>query len=205
MSVFPETPSTLLTRLAARAEGTDESSWARFFELYQPAKVRFVAQHCRNGAVDPEDVVQEVLVRLVDLLREGCYERGRGRFRSLLAVMLRNELYSAVRALLARPEGRAESLADVPASDRALHVPSLTEAALDAAWRQARHEAAIEHVFAHTALSAQSKRIFRELDATGDSCEAVARRLNFTPAAVRQVKSRVTRLIAALEKLTQLH
>lgn len=66
-------------------EGTDESSWARFFELYQPAMVRFVAQHCRNGA-------------------------------------------------------------------------------------------AIEHVFAHTALSAQSKRIFHERDTTRDSCEAVARR-----------------------------
>lgn len=203
MSVFPETPTTLLTRLAARAEGTDETSWARFFELYQPAMVRFVAAHSRNGIVDPDDVVQDVLVRLVDMLREGRYDGKRGRFRSLLAVMLRNELYSAIRRIVARPDGSAESLTCLSPSDKALQVPSLTAASLDAAWRLARHEAAVEHVFAHTALAEQSKRIFRELEATGDSCEAVARRLDLTPAVVRQVKSRVTRLVAALEKLTE--
>lgn len=204
MSAFPETPTTLLTRLAARAEGTDESAWARFFELYQPAMVRFVAGRSRNGMIDAEDVVQEVLVRLVTILREGRYERTRGKFRSFLAVMLRNELYSAIRRIAARPDGDARSLSDISESDKALEVPSLTEIALDAAWRQARHEAAVAHVLAQTALSEQSKRIFRELESTGESCEAVARRFNLAPATVRQVKSRVTRLVAALENLTDL-
>ena len=203
MSIFPETPTTLLTRLAARAEGTDEASWARFFELYQPAMVRFVAAHGRNGIVDPDDVVQDVLVRLVDLLREGRYDGKRGRFRSFLAVMLRNELYSAIRRIVARPDGNAEPLENQPPADKALQIPSLTEASLDAAWRLARHEAAVEHVFAHTALAERSKRIFRELEATGDSCETVARRLGLAPAVVRQVKSRVSRLVAALERLTE--
>ena len=38
MNVFPETPATLLARLAAHVTGqADESSWMRLFELYEPA------------------------------------------------------------------------------------------------------------------------------------------------------------------------
>ena len=42
MSVFPETPCTLLVKLAAQMTGrSDEFAWQRFFELYQPAIVKF--------------------------------------------------------------------------------------------------------------------------------------------------------------------
>ena len=46
-------------------------------------------------------------------------------------------------------------------------------------------------------------RIFRELLATGDNCAEVARRMNLPAATVRQVKSRVSRMIAAFEKATE--
>ena len=55
-------------------------------------------------------------------------------------------------------------------------------------------------ILSKTALSEQSRRIYRELMATGDNCAEVARRLGLPPATVRQVKSRVTRMIAAFKK-----
>jgi hypothetical protein len=58
----------------------------------------------------------------------------------------------------------------------------------------------VEHVLTKTALSAQSRQIYRELLATGDNCAEVARRMNLPAATVRQVKSCVSRMIAAFEK-----
>ena len=70
----------------------------------------------------------------------------------------------------------------------------------DDEWELARHRAAVEHILSRTALSEQTRRIYRELMATGESCAEVARRLGLPPATVRQVKSRVTRMIAAFQK-----
>ena len=54
MSVFPETPCTLLVKLAAQMTGrSDEFAWQRFFELYQPAIVKFAE---KPGAVSDEEV-----------------------------------------------------------------------------------------------------------------------------------------------------
>lgn len=199
--MFPDTPSTLLTRLAAQIDGSDESDWARFFELYHPAMVHFVNGRRGTLPIDADDVVQDVLVRLVDILRSGRYDRSRGRFRAFLGVTLRNELFSAIRRLTARPEFWGTPLDALPPSDPALQIPSTTDAQLELSWRQARHAAAVEHILTETALAEQSKRVFRELESTGDSCEAVARRLGLSPATVRQIKSRVSRMVAAVETL----
>ncbi len=37
MSAFPETPATLLVKLAAQVTGEDEANWVRFADLYVPA------------------------------------------------------------------------------------------------------------------------------------------------------------------------
>lgn len=197
--MFPDTPSTLLTRLSAHIDGSDESDWTRFFDLYQPAMVKFVSARCNALAVDADDVVQNVLMRLVKILRDGRYDKSRGRFHAFLAVTLRNELFSEIRHLTARPEFGGPSIDTLRASDPNACVPSTTDAQLDLAWRLARHEAVVDHILTHTALSAQSKSVFRELETTGDTCEDVARRLGLAPATVRQIKSRVSRMVAALE------
>ena len=51
-------------------------------------------------------------------------------------------------------------------------------------WNLARHRAAVEHVLTRTAISDQSRRIYRELLATGDNCAKVARRMNLPAATV---------------------
>ena len=45
MSVFPKTPTALLTRIAADAAGEDETVWTELVELYQPAMRGFLLKH----------------------------------------------------------------------------------------------------------------------------------------------------------------
>ena len=196
MSTFPDTSTTLLAKLAERETGIDQAAWYRFFALYQPVMVEFA--RTKGAGDDAEDVVQEVFASLAKVFQAGRYVREKGSFRSYLAKMLRNELISRFRRMQTRSRildmsqlGRAGAprtpLSAPPDDD--LHV-----------WNLARHRASVEHVLTKTALSEQSRQIYRELLATGDNCAEVARRMNLPAATVRQVKSRVSRMIAAFEK-----
>ena len=198
MSSFPTTSTTLLANLAERESGIDQAEWNRFFALYYPVMVEFA--RARGAGDDSEDVVQEVLADLVKVFQAGRYVRGKGQFKSYLATMLRNELISRFRRMQAksRVDGGARSPAAPPAAP-----PAASSADDMPAWNLARHRAAVEHVLTRTAISEQSRRIYRELLATGDNCAEVARRMNLPAATVRQVKSRISRMIAAFEKATE--
>ena len=198
MSSFPTTSTTLLANLAERESGIDQAEWNRFFALYYPVMVEFA--RARGAGDDSEDVVQEVFADLVKVFQAGRYVRGKGQFKSYLATMLRNELISRFRRMQAksRVDGRARSPAAPPAT------PSAAPSGDDMpTWNLARHRAAVEHVLTRTAISEQSRQIYRELLTTGDSCAKVARRMNLPAATVRQVKSRISRMIAAFEKATR--
>ena len=203
MSSFPTTSTTLLANLAERESGIDQVEWNRFFALYYPVMVEFA--RARGAGDDSEDVVQEVFADLVKVFQAGRYVRGKGQFKSYLATMLRNELISRFRRMQARSriiDGWAGAPRTPPAAP--LPAPSVSSSADDMpVWNLARHRAAVEHVLTRTAISEQSRRIYRELLATGDNCAEVARRMNLPAATVRQVKSRVSRMIAAFEKATE--
>ena len=134
-----------------------------------------------KGAGDEaEDIVQEVFADLAKVFKAGRYVRDKGRFKNYLAKMLRNELVSRFRRGQARPDrdGVNITTTSVVANKELQVEPSFGEIeADDEAWELARHRAAVEHVLAKTALSEQSRRIYRELMVTGDNCAEVARRL----------------------------
>ena len=194
MSVFPMTPTELLTRIAADASGEDEAVWTEFVELYQPAMRGFLLKRGARAS-DVDDLVQEVFAKLVGILREGKYDQSRGRFRAYLSTLLFHELIGSVRKAQARMEHRR-----VPVEEDAAAVGPEAPAAIERAWLAECHEAAVRHILERTALAETSKNIFRELERTGDTCEAVARRLGISAASVRQVKSRISRMVQALEK-----
>ena len=201
MSTFPETSTTLLAKLAERETGIDQAAWRIFFDRYQPVMVEFA--RIKGAGDDAEDVVQDVFSDLAKVFRAGRYVRSKGRFRNYLAKMLRNELISRFRREQVRPEKDGVNIASTSiAANKELQVePTFAEIdADDEAWELARHRAAVEHVLSKTALSEQSRRIYRELITTGDNCAAVARRLGLPATTVRQVKSRVTRMISACKK-----
>ena len=193
MSAFPETSATLLARLAAQATGEGEAAWTRFFELYEPAIVQFVK--VRGFSQDPDDVVQEVFMRLVDVLRAGRFQVGETPFRAYLATMIRNQLVSMHRSEVARGEGRT-----VPYEDDLIATPEQTAELLDLDWRLARRRAAIEHVLTRTAVSEQSKAVYRRYAVEERPIGEVAREFKLTRNAVSQIKTRLDRLVAAIEK-----
>ena len=197
MSVFPETPCTLLVKLAAQMTGRyDEFAWQRFFELYQPAIVKFAEN--QGAAADAEDIAQQILLKLVDVLRAGRYSGDAGHFRSYLATLIRREVIDFWRAANARGGMRMVSLDDEDAAVEPT-VESETVAIIDVKWRLARHEAAVEHVLTRTMLPAKTKAIYRAYAVEEEPIKSVASRFGVSEDVVYQTKSRVARMVAAIE------
>ena len=194
MSAFPKTPTALLTQIAADAAGEDEAVWTELVELYQPAMRGFLLKH---GAQDSEvdDILQNVVVRLVGILREGKYDKRRGRFRAYLSTLLYHELIDCARKAQARMEHRR-----VPVEEDSAVVEPEALAAVEREWLAECHAVAVRHILENTALAETSKAVFRELERTGDTCEAVAKRMGVPATSVRQIKSRVSRMVMALER-----
>ena len=68
---FVRTQITLIESMANRE--ADEHLWNRFFDLYYSAMVKYAEMFCASH--DAEDIVQRVLVKLVEILKSGRYER----------------------------------------------------------------------------------------------------------------------------------
>lgn len=193
MSVFPETSTTLLAKLAAQRTGEDEATWVRFFELYEPAILKFA--ELRGSGRDPDDVVQEVFLHLVEVLREGRFQPGEAPFRAYLATLIRNQIISMHRHGVVRGEGRT-----VPLEEDMVAVQDLTAELLDLDWRLARRRAAVEHVLTKTAVSAQSKAVYRMYVLEERPIGEVAKHFGIPRNSVSQIKTRLDRLVAAVER-----
>ena len=195
MSAFPETSVTLLAKLAAQVTGEDEANWVRFADLYVPAIRDFARRH--GDGRDVDDVVQDVLAGLVRILRGGRFSvrEGKGNFRAYLAKTIRSQIYMAYRREKARGLGLT-----VPLDDAEPSVPAdSVTAALDAEWAAARHRAAVEHVLTKTLVSDLNKRLYRAYVAEERPIDEVAREFGVTRNQVSQAKTRIGRMVAAIE------
>ncbi len=199
MARFPDTPVSLLVQIASERTGVhDEAAWTRLFELYAPAIRSFAADH--GGCGDEDDVVQEIFLRLVDILRGNRVRVGDGaeKFRRYLATLVRNELVSRWRRRRARGAGVNVSLDD-PDAGLEPYVDSETVAVIDAKWRLARRNAAVAWALERTALSPQSKAVYRAYVMEGRPIAEVASQFNIPRNSVSQIKTRVERMVAAIE------
>ena len=199
MANFPDTPVSLLVRLASDRTGIrDEAGWTRLFELYAPAIKAFAEE--RGGEGESEDVVQEIFMRLAEVLREGRVKVGgdAGKFRRYLATLVRNELVSRWRKRQARGEGLRVSFDD-PGAGIEASVDSDAAMIVDVKWRLARRKAAEEWVLTKTALSAQSKAVYRAYVLEERPIGEVAAEFKIPRNSVSQIKTRVERMIAAIE------
>ena len=199
MANFPDTPVSLLVRLASDRTGIrDEAGWTRLFELYAPAIKAFAEE--RGGEGESEDVVQEIFMRLAEVLREGRVKVGgdAGKFRRYLATLVRNELVSRWRRRTARGEDVRVSFDD-PGAGIEASIDSDAAAIVDVKWRLARRKVAVEWVLTKTALSAQSKAVYRAYVLEERTIGEVAAEFGIPRNSVSQIKTRVERLIAAIE------
>ena len=190
---FPDTPRTMLAKMAADTDGISESDWTKLFDLYQPA-VRAYAESV-GAKMDSDDVAQEVFVKLVEVVRSGSYKPEKGRFRSYLATMIRNVVINNFHKAEVREAGQRIY------NDAELAVQPETVAILDAKWRLALRRAAVEHVLTRTALAAKSKDIFRAYVIDERPIDEVAAKFGVSRNLVSQIKTRVERMIADYESL----
>ena len=206
MSSFPDTPTKLLRVMAAQpVTDEEESAWKRFVELYEPVIRAYAAvEGVPPGDVD--DVAQDVFVRLVGIMRRDGYDRSRGRFRTYLRTVMRRVLIDRFRRQTAARVQQHEPLDEdeAQASDALMQACAASQpdaaAVFEEKWNRAQFKALLDHVFTQTALSDQSRAIYRAYALEGGDTGEVARRFGVKPEVVRQVKSRVNRMIAALAR-----
>ena len=195
--MFPETPQTLLKKIADLAQGDDAAVWLEFVELYTSPLQHFIRSVNQTlSAADVEDAVQEIFVRLTEVLRKNGIDRTKGRFRDYLAVMTRRLLVDCYRAEQSRLA--ALDRAENPVRNRATLADGDPGALVDAAWQIAVRKAAIEHVLIEMAVSEQSKRVYRAIVLEQRSLKEVAEEFGITYAAVKQIKSRLDRAVEAV-------
>ena len=193
MSAFPETSATLLRKIAVQVTGEREAAWVRFFGLYEPAIRRFAAYH--DSSHDPDDVVQDIFLKLVNVVQTGGYDPSMGSFRAFLATMIRRHLVSLYRKDLTRGAGLHVSIDDVDPA-----IPADVAEQIDMKWRLARHQSAIEHVLTKTAISAQTRAVYRAYVEDEMPLDDVIAKFGVTKVTVYKIKSRVEQMAAIIEE-----
>jgi RNA polymerase sigma-70 factor (ECF subfamily) len=177
-----ETRSSLLRRVRDPA---DADGWREFVALYQPLLQAYVRKQGLIGP-DADDVVQDVLARLLRALPEFDLNRERGRFRTWLWRLTRNIL--ADRARRRQRRARAEA---VRAEPEALDPPEDEEPEAD--WRMLHRRRVLE--FAKDQVRARSQprtwTCFEEYVLRGRPCAEVAAELGVTPNVVAVSSSRI--------------
>ena len=189
--IIPETPKTLLDELSRQGE-LDELKWRQFDSIYRPVVALFIQQRFAALSAESDDIVQNVMARLVAVLREGKYRRDRSRFRTYLAALVHNCCIDQMRAAARRREVPIDSIdLDAISAERD---SKNTFSHLDRQWAEACYSAARRHVLEHVSLNPLHKKIFLESE-QGRTSDDIARENGVSPAAVRQIKHRITNLI----------
>lgn len=187
MSDLPPTRATLLVRLR---DVRDERAWEEFVEIYAPLVYRYARRRGLQDA-DAADVTQDVLRAAARTMPAFEYDPTRGRFRSWLFTVARNEITdllaragrgagdTAVRELLGNQPGRAAADEDT----------------WEREYEQRLFQWAAERVRA--GFQESTWQAFWKTAVERESPQAVAERLGISVGAVYIAKSRVTAQLKA--------
>ena len=192
---YPETSATLLRTLREARSGVDDVAWARFVDMYGPVVhhlVRLLSPGISDA--DTDDAVQDVFVKLVNILRSGAYDSAKGKFRTYLSTLVRRLLIDRYREAVARWRDRQ---VEIEVAEE-IAVEDDPGAWMDAKWRIACRMAAERRVMEESALAEQSREVWRLLSVDGLSVKDAARRLGIPSNTVSKAKRRIETRIAAV-------
>ena len=192
---YPETSATLLRTLREARSGVDDVAWARFVDMYGPVVhhlVRLLSPGISDA--DTDDAVQDVFVKLVNILRSGAYDPAKGKFRTYLSTLVRRLLIDRYREAAAR---RRDRQVEIEVAEE-IAVEDDPGAWMDAKWRIACRMAAERRVMEESALAEQSREVWRLLSVDGLSVKEAARRLGIPANTVSKIKRRIETRIAAV-------
>ena len=192
---YPETSATLLRTLREARSGVDDVAWARFVDMYGPVVHHLV--HLLSPGIsdaDTDDAVQDVFVKLVNVLRSGAYDSAKGKFRTYLSTLVRRLLVDRYREAVAR---RRDCQVELDAAEQ-IGIDDDPGAWMDAKWRIACRMAAERRVMEESALAEQSREVWRLLSVEGLSVKDAARRLGIPSNTVSKTKRRIETRIATV-------
>lgn len=192
---YPETSATLLRTLREARSGVDDVAWARFVDLYGPVVhhlVRLLSPGISDA--DTDDAVQDIFIKLIDILRSGAYDPAKSKFRTYLSTLVRRLLIDRYRAAMAR---RVDWQVPLEEAVDAATVDDPGEW-MDAKWRIACRMAAERRVMEESALAEQSREVWRLLSVEGLPVKDAARRLGIPSNTVSKIKRRIETRIAAI-------
>ena len=106
MSAFPVTSVTLIAKIKNLAPGEDSAAWVRFWDTYQGAIRAFAA--LKGGEQNADDIVMQVLGKLVDVLRSGQYTPEKGKLFAATELLV-EEFDSLVDAWRVQSDGKEKS------------------------------------------------------------------------------------------------
>jgi len=204
MNVFPHTSLTLLAKIKNLGPEADSAEWVRFWNSYSLAIRQFAA--LKGGEENADDIVMQVLGKLVEVLRSGQYTPEKGKFHSYLATMIVNEVRMSHRKNIARAADRSVSLDSGGAGPEddgsgtiadTLAAPDESPEQLDEDWRRAVLKSATEHVLTKTAFSGRDRAVYRAYALDGRDIADVAREFGISRNLVSQIKTRIDRRIVA--------
>ena len=192
---YPETSATLLRTLREARSGVDDAAWARFVDMYGPVVhhlVRLLSPGISDA--DTDDAVQDVFVKLVNILRSGAYDPAKGKFRTYLSTLVRRLLIDRYREAAAR---RRDRQVEIEVAEE-IAVADDPGAWMDAKWRIACRMAAERRVMEESALAEQGREVWRLLSVEGLSVKDAAHRLGIPSNTVSKTKRRIETRIAAV-------
>ena len=191
---YPETSVTLLRTLREARSGVDDAAWARFVDMYGPVVhhlVRLLSPGISDA--DTDEAVQDVFVKLVDILRSGAYDPAKSKFRTYLSTLARRLLIDRYR----ESSRRLIRQVGLEAADDVAFENDPGEW-MDAKWRVACHMAAERRVMEESALSEQSREAWALLSHGQLSVKEVAKRLGVPANTVSKIKRRMEERISAM-------
>ena len=192
---YPETSATLLRTLREARSGVDDVAWARFVDMYGPVVhhlVRLLSPGISDA--DTDDAVQDVFVKLVNVLRSGAYDSAKGKFRTYLSTLVRRLLVDRYREAVAR---RRDRQVEIEAAE-GIAVEDDPGEWMDAKWRIACRMVAERRVMEESALAEQGREVWRLLSVEGLSVKDAAHRLGIPSNTVSKTKRRIETRIAAV-------
>lgn len=204
-SAFPETSVTLIAKIRNLGPSQDSAQWVRFWNMYSLAIRQFAV--FKGGEENADDIVMQVLGKLVNVLRSGQYTPEKGKFHSYLATMIVNEVHMVHRRSMARAGDRSVSLdaaGENPEGEAAesiaekLAAPVENPETIDDDWRQAVLKSATEYVLTKTALSERDRDVYRAYAIEGRDIGDVAKEFGITRNYVSQIKVRIDKRIVSV-------
>lgn len=182
---------TLGEETLAKLAASDERAWSEFYRSHAP-KLRTYAAH--KGAVDPEDIVQEAMIRFVSAVRKPDFRVHTPReFEAYLVALVRSRVIDEYRRQKARCRDLMVELDEfaVPVQPETYHI-------LEGRETREIHARSQSRALETWDCNARTKSIYVACVLDGRPVGDVAREFGVPPNTVSQIKRRGLKKLNAL-------